>query len=452
MLQNKRSLPLSEDKLQKGFYQIIVLFTLLVGIGIGVYLVEHPTLFQPKAKEIVSTTPSTKLLAGFNEGGSTCKLNIGPQGYQEITMSGINNFSNTGSPTNIYTNCKEQFLKDIDELGKDQFKIVRIWPELSQFAYDTKTNTYGHLNSNINNFDEILSAYARNNIKVYLTLNQVPVCATYTTSILNQIFNPNLINNPTLQTAYIASLQEFLVRYKDNPAVGGYDLVNEVAFLVLGKGQLCNYQGSPIAPIVYDSPDLTKTKTFLTRMFQTAKSADPNHKFTFSFGNPYDNANQTAYRDFFKDIVDFYDIHAYSYISGTSSDPQPETFYDQLPKYDKPLIHGEVGIADNPNVKDSLGNSCFGNPNDPNSWGWVWMNDDCQNLFLDNGQRWVKSARLHNINKLFFHSWPPSRRYGARIYQPSTLNTVSGYTWTKAGAQFIHSICPNCKLNTNPPN
>ncbi len=41
----------------KGFAHILVLLVLLIGLGVGVFLVTHPTVFKPKADELSSSTP-----------------------------------------------------------------------------------------------------------------------------------------------------------------------------------------------------------------------------------------------------------------------------------------------------------------------------------------------------------------------------------------------------------
>jgi hypothetical protein len=43
--------------LENGFAHILALLILLVGLGIGVYLVTHPTIFKPKASETANAVP-----------------------------------------------------------------------------------------------------------------------------------------------------------------------------------------------------------------------------------------------------------------------------------------------------------------------------------------------------------------------------------------------------------
>lgn len=431
----------------------IPLIALIALLGLLTFLIVTATFtFKDKIYESLFHKPLSNAASNptisFNNSGSTCKLNIGPLGYQEITIGSLSTYSNTGYPTkglssNIYKICHDQFLKDIDFLGQNHISTIRLWPILSQFAYDFSTNSYKDITfngdgtiPNINNFDEILNALAKNNIKARLTLNSmISGCGPTNHSWRNKefYFNSDLVNNQILQDQYITSLKQFLSRYSNNPAIDSYDLGNELSYMVSSKGTICGWSQDPTDDLKFDevpAPGLSPTdqnylpnlKNFLKKIYSAAKQADPNHPVTFSFGNPYDNLTQTTFRDFFKDVVDFYDIHAYS--------QNPYSFYTNLPGYDKPLSHGEVGVGDDNPFYDSTGVNCYGD-------GWTWMNDECQQKFGNNTYAWIDSAKQHNVTSMFFHSWPVSRRYGARIYQTGTLNTVANYQVTKAGQYII---------------
>lgn len=425
---------------------IILLFFLSVILVVffSIFLDFRNKKFSDLNKNI---TQANSTLVSFNMGGSTCKLNIGPQGYQEITIGTLSTFSNTGYPSkgiasNIYKICKDQFLKDIQTLGQNKISTIIIWPLLSQFAYDLASNSYGSITlngdgqtPNINNLDEFMDELAKNNIKARLTLNMmINGCGSSNHSWSNKefYFNSNLVTDQAFQDQYIIALKEFVTRYKDHPALDSYDLGNEIAYIIRDKGVICEWTSDPNDDIKFDEPDLINFKNALSRMYQAVKEIDSTHPVTFSFGDPYTITQQTEYRDFFQDIVDFYDIHLYS--------QNPESVYQNLaPSYDKPLSHGEIGVADNDPFYDSAGLSCFGD--DPLRF-WTWQNDECQEKFLDNTKRWINEAKNHGATAIFFHSWPGSRRYGERVYLQGTRNTVESYRWTKAGQYILDYNAP----------
>lgn len=53
---------------QKGFAQVLVLLLLLITIPIGIYLVQHPAIFKPKASEVEEVLGQPATLGDYWQG------------------------------------------------------------------------------------------------------------------------------------------------------------------------------------------------------------------------------------------------------------------------------------------------------------------------------------------------------------------------------------------------
>ncbi|MEO8970127.1 MAG: hypothetical protein ABI406_00835 [Ktedonobacteraceae bacterium] len=323
----------------------------------------------------------------------------------------------------MFTPCHAQMFSDFDFLSKHHIKTVRLWPVLSTFAYDNTTQSWSsNFNSSIANLDKTLNRLAKDKIKVYLTLMSTPDCSDPPEigTNLGYYFNPALINNPTTQDQFISALQAFIARYKNNPAIYGYDLVNEMS-LVLANPPTKSSPGYCNLP--YDTADFTKTQTLLARMYATAKSVDTVHSFTYSFDHLYPMSSPVF--TILSNDVDFYDIHVYS--------NNPAAFYKNFPNYNKPVIQGEVGVLGT--QYDRNGNDCEGTGPDAFRNTLPAMPPECQAIWLANSQMFVKQAKLHNIQAIFFQLWPSLKMYGVRLYNGNHVFT--GYQLTSAGTYLF---------------
>ena len=325
----------------------------------------------------------------------------------------------------VFTPCQSQMFADFDFLSRHHIHTIRLWPVLSTFAYDSSSQTWSsNFNSNIANLDAVLTKLAQDNIKAYLTLMSPPDCSDppEISTNLGYYFNPSLINNPTLQDQFIAALQAFIVRYKNNPAIYGYDLVNEMS-LILANRPTTTSAGYCNLP--YDTADFTKTSALLSRMYTTVKSVDTVHSFTFSFDHLYSQTSRVF--TILSNDVDFYDFHAYS--------NNPGAFYRNFGSYNKPVIHGEAGVY-GPQY-DNNGNNCEGTGSNIYRNILPAMPPECQAIWLTNAQAFVQQAKLHHIQAMFFQLWPSLKQYGVRLYNNN--NVFTGYQLTSAGA-YIFSL------------
>ncbi|HLX41083.1 MAG TPA: hypothetical protein VKR42_11155 [Ktedonobacteraceae bacterium] len=325
----------------------------------------------------------------------------------------------------VFTPCHLQMFADFDFLSQHHIKTVRLWPVLSTFAYDNSTQTWSsNFNSSIANLDKTLKKLAQDHIKAYITLMSTPDCSDPPEigANLGYYFNPSLINNPTTQDQFISALQAFVARYQNNPAIYGYDLVNEMS-LVLANPPTKTSQGYCNLP--YDTADFTKTQALLARMYTTVKGADTVHSFTFSFDHLYSMSSRVF--TMLSNDVDFYDFHAYS--------NDPKAFYQNFGSYTKPVIHGEVGVYGT--QYDKNGNDCEGTGPGADRNMLPAMPPECQAIWLANARAFVYQAKLHNIQALFFELWPSLKMYGVRLYNSS--NVFTGYQLT-SGGKYIFSL------------
>ncbi len=390
------------------------------------FLVSVPSFYPSTGTEVTHSTYvtntngvgtlQTSSFASFNDSFTQC---LGTDGNYYW-----GNLFQTFAPV-VFAPCQSQMFADFDYLSKHHINTVRLWPVLSTFAYDNNTQTWSsNFNSSIANLDKTLNRLAKDHIKAYLTLMSPPDCSDppEISTNLGYYFNPSLINNPTTQDQFISSLQAFIARYANNPAIYGYDLVNEVS-LVLANPPTTISAGYCNLP--YDTGDFTRTQALLARMYATAKSVDTVHSFTYSFDHLYPTSSLVF--TILSNDVDFYDIHAYS--------NDPKAFYQNFPNYDKPVIHGEVGVYGT--QYDKNGNDCEGTGPDAFRNMLPAMPPECQALWFANAQAFVKQAKLHNIQALFFQLWPSLKMYGVRLYNGN--NMFTGYNLTSAGT-YIFSL------------
>ena len=398
----------------------------------ALFLVFVPSLYTFAGREVpginsstnahsttgTSTLPSlpSSTYASFNDSFTQCLGKDGSYYWGALFQ--------TFAPV-VYTPCHSQMLADLDYLNKHNIKTLRLWPVLSTFAYNNTTQIWSStFNSSITNLDQVLSRLAKYKMKAYITLMSTPDCGDppEISTNLGYYFNPALINNAATQDQFIQALQAFITRYKNNPAIYGYDLVNEMS-LILENPPTKTSQGYCNLP--YDTTDFTKTQALLARMYTTAKSVDTVHSFTYSFDHLYSTSSWVFTA--MSNNVDFYDFHAYS--------NDPTAYYQNFPSYNKPVIDGEVGVYGT--QYDQHGNDCEGTGTNAYRNILPAMPPECQAVWLSNTQAFVQQAKLHNIQALFFQMWPATKAFGVRLYNAS--NMFTGYQLTSAG-KYIFSL------------
>lgn len=403
--------------MKKFFSSFLILFFILFSSSSFTFATVAPPILPNKPgipNKSRANTPLFGTYASFNDSFTQCLGQDGTYYWGALFQ--------TFAPV-VYTPCHSQTLSDINFLSKHNIKSVRIWPVLSTFAYDNNTQTWSsNFNSNIYNLDQYLNSLAKHNIKAYLTLMATPDCGDppEITTNLGYYFNPALINNRTTQYQFMQAFKAFIARYKNNPAISAYDLVNEVS-LIFANPPTKNSQG--YCNLSYDTADFTKTQALLTHMYSAAKSIDTLHSFTYSFAQLYPVSSPMV--SIFRNFVDYYDFHAYS--------NDPVAFYQGFSTYDKPVIHGEVGVY-GPQY-DKNGNDCQGVG--PTAYYNLRpsMPPECQTIWLATAQAFVQQAQQHGIQALFFHMWPSTRAYGIRLYD--TNNHFVGYRLTSAGTYIF---------------
>jgi len=402
---------------------LVVVIVPFISSFSSLYIASIQDKAQAHPLQVTSNTLNFRSYASFNDSYMQCMGSDGSYYWSGAFQT----FAQV-----VYAPCRTQMLADIDFLGRNNVKTVRLWPVLSTFAYDNNTHTWGNLNSDIANLDEVLAELAKYHMKAYITVMTTPDCSDppEITTKLGYYFNPDLINNATTQDQFMQAFQAFIARYKNSQAIYAYDLVNEMTF-ILANPPTKTSRGYCDLP--YDTKDFTKTKALLARLYTTVKSIDTLHKFTFSFTQPYGVNSQMV--NTFRNVVDYYDIHAYSL--------NPPAFYTNFPVYDKPVIQGETGIPGT--VYDHHGNDCEGVGSNYYENILPAMVPECQQKWLSNAQSFVQQAQQHNIKALFFHLWTPSKAYGVRLYDSN--NNFIGYQLTTAG-QYIINLANSSNSST----
>ena len=287
------------------------------------FLVSVPSFYPFTGTEVTHSTYvtntngvgtlQTSSFASFNDSFTQC---LGTDGNYYW-----GNLFQTFAPV-VFAPCQSQMFADFDFLSKHHINTVRLWPVLSTFAYDNSTQTWSsNFNSSIANLDKTLKKLAQDHIKAYITLMSTPDCSdppeigSQSWVLLQSSAHQQCDNAGSI---YLGS-PGFHCTLSNNPAIYGYDLVNEVS-LVLANPPTTISPGYCNLP--YDTGDFTKTQALLARMYATAKSADTVHSFTYSFDHLYPTSSLVF--TMVSNDVDFYDIHAYS--------NDPKGFLPELPE------------------------------------------------------------------------------------------------------------------------
>ena len=212
-----------------------------------------------------------------------------------------------------------QYLADLHSMG---ITVVRLWLNENKqgLLLDGNGNVTGLDPTFLTNLDNILQLAAQNGIYLYLTLNQG---------------DADWVTNTTEQASYINNaVTPIATRYKGNPQIFAYDVMNEIDGVV--GGSLGNY-GS--------GATWAQAQAYITATVSAIHSTDPGRLATCSTGwhewyNLY----------YFLGLgMDFYDYHDY--------EDAPDLPTASSLGMDKPIYIGECGQA-NTNWNDAIQNTC----------------------------------------------------------------------------------------------
>ena len=200
-----------------------------------------------------------------------------------------------------------QYLADMHSMG---ISVVRLWLNENKqgLQLDGSSNVTGLDPTFLTNLDNIFQLAAQNGIYLYLTLNEG---------------DTNWVTNTTALASYVNNaVKPIAARYKGNPQIFAYDVMNEIDGVVGGPDG--NYG---------DGATWTQAQNYISATVSAIHSADPGRMATCSTG--WHQWNNLGY---FTGLgLDFYDFHDYE---DAPSFPTAASL-----GMNKPIYIGECGQA-----------------------------------------------------------------------------------------------------------
>lgn len=243
----------------------------------------------------------------------------------------INRFGSSTAQS-LYNTQQSTFIQasDLDNIASMGMDLVRV-----PIAWSVLLNSDGSWKSNAwSQIDWVVSQASQRNIYVLLDLHTLPGGDCPWESCGRIGLNPNEFwNNTTYQSWVVNIWQAMAARYKGNPGVAGYDLMNE---------PLLSYNES--------TSDVNQKSAFYNRLYNTVRAVDPDHIIVFNaFFNWGNIAPPATYG--WTNVV--YEKHPYDFNGGLDWNAQNNLVNNELadvaakqddPNWGVPVVYGEYSL------------------------------------------------------------------------------------------------------------
>ena len=249
----------------------------------------------------------------------------------DANLTYINRFG-TSTAQSIYNAQQSTWIQssDLDNLAAMGINMVRV-----PIAWTVFLNMDGTWKSNAWNLvDWIVSQANQRNMYVVLDLHTLPGGDCPWESCGRVGLNPNEFwSNSTYQSWVLNIWQTMAARYKGNPGVAGYDLMNE-----------------PLLSFNESSGDVSQKSSFYNQLYNTVRAADPDHIIIFNaFFNWANIAPPGTYG--WTNVV--YEKHPYDFNGGLDWQAQMNLVNTELadvaakqddPTWSVPVLYGEYQL------------------------------------------------------------------------------------------------------------
>ncbi|WP_214630716.1 discoidin domain-containing protein [Paenibacillus agaridevorans] len=245
-----------------------------------------------------------------------------------------------GSSTreSIYTTHQNTWIveSDIDNIKSMGMNLIRVpiaWFEIVDESGAVKPGAW-------TNIDWIVAEAAERDMYVLLDLHTVPGGGCPWGSCGRVGPNPNAFwTTPAYQDTVVDIWKAIAARYVGNPAIAGYDLINE-----------------PLIDYAEDGDDVAQKSAYYDRLYDAVRAIDPDHTiYLAAFFNWSSIAAPGVYG--WENVV--YEVHPYDMPNGKDADAQNalvETTVAQVgaiqndPNWNIPILLGEYSLYHNDDV------------------------------------------------------------------------------------------------------
>ncbi|HZG76130.1 MAG TPA: discoidin domain-containing protein, partial [Paenibacillus sp.] len=235
---------------------------------------------------------------------------------------------------NIYTTHQNTWIQesDLDNIANIGLNVIRLpiaWFEIVNEDGTIKSNAWDQI-------DWLVAEAAERNIYTLLDLHTVPGGGCPWGSCGRVGPNPNEFwTNTAYQDMVVDIWEAIATRYNGNPAIAGYDLINE-----------------PLIDYGEDADDVKQKSDYYDRLYDAVRAIDPNHTIYIAAFFDWANIANPHHDDYeWQNVV--YEIHPYEMPGGKDYNAQLALVDKQLrevaskledPAYGVPVLYGEFSL------------------------------------------------------------------------------------------------------------
>lgn len=233
---------------------------------------------------------------------------------------------------NLVTTHQDTWIQesDIDNIADMGMNLIRLpigWTELLNLDGTWKANAWTKI-------DWLVAEAAERNIYVLLDLHTVPGGGCPWGSCGRVGPNPNgFWTNSTYQDWVVDIWEQMATRFEGNPAIAGYDLINE-----------------PLLDYGEDTDDVNQKSQYYDRLYDAVRAIDPDHTIYLAAFFGWDKIAPPATHGW-SNVV--YEIHPYDFPGGKDRNAQHSLVETQLaevaakqndPNWNVPVLYGEYSL------------------------------------------------------------------------------------------------------------
>ncbi|WP_220136715.1 discoidin domain-containing protein [Streptomyces himalayensis] len=218
-------------------------------------------------------------------------------------------------------------LDNIKTMGMNLIRLPIGWTELLNLDGTWKSNAWTKI-------DWLIAQAAQRDIYVLLDLHTVPGggCPWGSCGRIGPNLN-GFWTNTTYQDWAVDIWQQMATRYKGNPAVAGYDLINE-----------------PLLDYGEDADDVNQKSQYYDRLYDAVRAIDPDHTIYIAAFFGWNNITPPATHGW-TNVA--YELHPYDFAGGKDWNAQNNLVETQLadvaakqkdPNWNVPVLYGEYSL------------------------------------------------------------------------------------------------------------
>ncbi len=348
----------------KKFLGILILFILLTACSSSEKQEQPGSYLKAEGKRIVDAEGNNVILKGIGLGGYMLQegymLKVPFSGQQYVIRENIEELIGEAKTEEFYNKWKNNFIQkaDIDSLKAWGFNSVRLPMHYNLYTLPVDQEPQKGKNTWLDEgfvmTDSLVSWCKANDMYLILDMHAAPGGQGHDVNISDRDpSKPSLWESEENQDKLVELWKKLAERYKDEPTIGAYDLINEPNWSFEGYTEDIAKNG------VFDT--LNKPlKDLMVRLTDAVRSVDKNHIIVIE-GNGWGNNYKGMLPPWDDNLV--LSFHKYwNYNNQEAIQP----YLDFREKYNIPIWLGESGENSNAWFTDAISLM------EKNNIGWCW--------------------------------------------------------------------------------